>query len=97
MSSAIGETLPHASSLPHTRLSLLISRSLQRLAAVLSWIWLALVGVIVLNVTMRYLFGEGRVEFEEIQWHLYAIGFLFGLSAAWTATIISVSTFCISD
>ena len=29
---------------------------------------------------MRYVFGEGRVEFEEIQWHLYSVGFLFGLA-----------------
>tara|TARA_R110002072_G_scaffold89232_4_gene199881 strand:+ start:6471 stop:6908 length:438 start_codon:yes stop_codon:yes gene_type:complete len=41
-----------------------------------------LLGVIVLNVVMRYAFGEGRIEFEEIQWHLYAIGFLLGLSYA---------------
>jgi TRAP-type mannitol/chloroaromatic compound transport system permease small subunit len=38
--------------------------------------------VIVTNVVMRYAFGEGRVEFEEIQWHLYAAGFLLGLSYA---------------
>tara|TARA_R110002111_G_scaffold11228_1_gene35034 strand:+ start:421 stop:876 length:456 start_codon:yes stop_codon:yes gene_type:complete len=47
-----------------------------------SWLWLILLGVIVLNVVMRYAFGEGRIEFEEIQWHLYAIGFLLGLSYA---------------
>ncbi len=51
----------------------------ERLARWLSWIWLALIAVVVINVTMRYLFGEGRVEFEEIQWHLYAVGFLIGL------------------
>lgn len=39
-----------------------------------------MIAVIVLNVTMRYLFGEGRIEFEEIQWHLYAIGFLVGIA-----------------
>lgn len=46
----------------------------------LSWVWLLLIVVVVLNVSMRYLFGEGRIEFEEVQWHLYAIGFLVGLS-----------------
>jgi len=50
------------------------------LARWLSWIWIVLIAVVVLNVTMRYLFGEGRIEFEEIQWHLYAIGFLIGLA-----------------
>ena len=29
---------------------------------------------------MRYVFGEGRIEFEEIQWHLYAVGFLIGMA-----------------
>ena len=42
---------------------------------------------------MRYLFGEGRVEFEEIQWHLYAIGFLLGyLHLHGLRTITSAST-----
>jgi TRAP-type mannitol/chloroaromatic compound transport system permease small subunit len=39
-----------------------------------------LLAVIVLNVTLRYVFGEGRIEFEELQWHLYSLGFLTGLS-----------------
>jgi len=66
--------------LPHTRVTLAISRAFRALAGSLSWIWLALVAVVVVNVVMRYLFGEGRIEFEEIQWHLYAIGFLVGMA-----------------
>jgi len=31
-------------------------------------------------VVLRYAFGQGRIEFEEIQWHLYASGMLLGLS-----------------
>ncbi len=76
----IDETLPHRDYLPHTRASLRISRALQLIGRVTSWIWLALLAVIVTNVVMRYVFGEGRIEFEELQWHLYAIGFLVGLS-----------------
>jgi len=76
----ISEVLPHQEQLPHTRLSSAISRLFRSLAATLSWVWVLLVAVVVLNVTMRYLFGEGRIEFEEIQWHLYAIGFLIGLA-----------------
>ncbi len=41
--------------------------------------------VIVVNVTMRYAFGEGRIEFEEFQWHLYAVGFLIGLATCMSA------------
>ena len=48
----------------------------------LSWIWLILVAVIVLNVILRYALSEGHIELEEMQWHLYAAGFLGGLSLA---------------
>ena len=75
------ETLPHGERLPHTRMSLWISRALRRIARAVSWVWMVLLAVIVLNVTLRYAFGEGRIEFEEIQWHLYAVGFLVGLAA----------------
>jgi TRAP-type mannitol/chloroaromatic compound transport system permease small subunit len=65
---------------PETWLSRRVDRWLERLDAWLGWIWLVLLGVIVLNVVLRYAFGEGRIEFEEIQWHLYAIGMMLGLS-----------------
>ena len=65
---------------PETWLSRRVDRLLERLDAWLGWIWLVLLGVIVLNVVLRYAFGEGRIEFEEIQWHLYAIGMMLGLS-----------------
>jgi TRAP-type mannitol/chloroaromatic compound transport system permease small subunit len=68
--------------LPHTRFSRIIDAFITAIGRIVSWIWLLLIGVIMLNVTMRYVFGEGRIEFEEIQWHLYSIGFLIGLSYA---------------
>ena len=78
--SKITEVLPHKERFPHTRLSRFTRRSYQRLLRVLSWIWVVLIGVVVVNVTMRYVFGAGRIEFEEIQWHLYAVGFLIGMA-----------------
>jgi len=68
--------------LPHSRFSLWVDWFTTRLGNALSWIWLALVTVIVTNVTMRYLFEMGSIELEELQWHLYAVGFLMGLSYA---------------
>lgn len=56
-----------------------IVRILDRVGAVVSWIWLLLIGVIVLAVVLRFVFGIGRIELEELQWHLYAIGFLAGI------------------
>jgi TRAP-type mannitol/chloroaromatic compound transport system permease small subunit len=66
--------------LPETRLSARLDALIRRVGGWISWIWLALLVVIVANVTLRYAFGAGRVEFEELQWHLYSIGFLGGLS-----------------
>jgi TRAP-type mannitol/chloroaromatic compound transport system permease small subunit len=66
--------------LPHTSFSNIIESVTLRVGELVSWVWILLLGVVVLNVVMRYLFGEGRIEFEEIQWHLYSIGFLMGLS-----------------
>ncbi len=71
--------------LPHTRFSRPIDRWLTRIGHALSWVWLVLLVIIVVNVVLRYVFGQGRIEFEEIQWHLYSAGFLLGLSFAYQA------------
>lgn len=68
--------------LPETPVSRRIDGGLRRLGAAIDWIWIALLVVIVVNVLMRYLLGEGRIEFEELQWHLYAVGFLAGIATA---------------
>ncbi len=39
-----------------------------------------LVFVTVLQVIMRYVFGRGLVSLEELEWHLWAVSFLFGMS-----------------
>ena len=44
---------------------------------------LAMLLVIVVNVTLRYVFGQGLIQLEELQWHLYSVGFLLGLSYAY--------------
>jgi TRAP-type mannitol/chloroaromatic compound transport system permease small subunit len=54
---------------------------LDKVAALFSWVWLALIAVIVFAVVLRYAFGIGRIEFEELQWHLYAAGFMIGIVA----------------
>ena len=68
--------------LPQTRLSRAVDPWLVSIGHWSSWLWLMLVAVIVANVILRYSFGEGRIEFEEIQWHIYAAGFLLGLGYA---------------
>jgi TRAP-type mannitol/chloroaromatic compound transport system permease small subunit len=68
--------------LPETALSRLVDPLLMRIGQWTSWLWVALLAIIVINVVLRYAFGEGRIEFEEIQWHLYSTGFLLSLGYA---------------
>ncbi len=46
----------------------------------ISWAYALLIAVIIVQVVLRYGFGKGLVILEELQWHLYAIGLMFGLS-----------------
>ncbi len=71
--------------LPETSLSRAIDPWLVRIGQWASWLWVVLLVIIVFNVVMRYAFDQGRIEFEEIQWHIYATGFLLGLSYAYQA------------
>ena len=68
--------------LPETAISRRLDGWITRLGNSLAWLWMVLLLVIVANVVLRYAFGEGRIEFEEIQWHLYSVGFLLGLGYA---------------
>ncbi len=65
--------------LPSTAISRRIDPVLTWIGQSISWIWLLLLITIVCNVVLRYVFGEGRIELEEIQWHLYSTGFLLGI------------------
>jgi TRAP-type mannitol/chloroaromatic compound transport system permease small subunit len=49
---------------------------------VAAWLNLALVGVILAQVVLRYWFHHGLVPLEELMWHLYGTAFMFGLSYA---------------
>ena len=68
--------------LPDTRFSRPIDTFLHWIGAGISWLWVILMVIIVVNVFARYLFAEGRIEFEEIQWHLYSTGFMLALGYA---------------
>jgi TRAP-type mannitol/chloroaromatic compound transport system permease small subunit len=60
----------------------LFEKIILKVSAVCCWSSALLIAVIICNVTMRYGFQNGLILFEEIQWHLYAIGIMFGLSYA---------------
>ncbi|SIT09119.1 TRAP transporter small permease subunit [Neptunomonas antarctica] len=74
------DELVHHTEYPATRLSTFIDSVIKIIGNAMSWVWVVLMLVIIGNVLMRYVFNQGRIEFEEIQWHLYSIGWLVGLS-----------------
>lgn len=39
-----------------------------------------LIAAIIVQVILRYVFGKGLVELEELQWYLFAVNVIFGLS-----------------
>ncbi|WP_196258042.1 TRAP transporter small permease subunit [Pelagibacterium limicola] len=67
---------------PRTALSDVIEAVLGAIGAVINWIWIVLVLVIVANVIGRYIFSVNFIWVEEVQWHLYAIGFMIGIGYA---------------
>ncbi len=71
--------------LPNTVWSRRLDRMADHIGRGVSYVWLLLLGVIVINVLMRYVLNEGRIELEELQWHLYSVGFLLGLGFAYQA------------
>ncbi|MEM6902262.1 MAG: TRAP transporter small permease subunit, partial [Pseudomonadota bacterium] len=68
-----------------TRISRLNDRVLNIIGEAFSWLWLVLLAVIILNVVLRYVFSQGLIELEELQWYLYAAAWLVGLSYTFTA------------
>lgn len=57
-----------------------VDRLVQKITLTLAWVYVLLIIVIMTQVTARYAFGLGHPIMEELQWHLYAIGIMFGLS-----------------
>lgn len=51
-----------------------------KLGNLLSTLNMLLVAIIVIQVVLRYAFSHGSVALEELQWHLFGIMIMFGLS-----------------
>lgn len=79
------DELIHHTEFPDTKISLWLDKLVKRVGDFFSWIWVLLVIIIITNVVMRYVFHSGLIEFEELQWHLYSVGWLIGLSYCFVA------------
>ncbi len=62
------------------RLSRVLDRLIASVGEAAAWLNVALVVVIITQVVLRYVFSKGLVRLEELQWHLYAVGIMIGLS-----------------
>lgn len=70
----------HHTELPDTAISRSVDRILDVIGSVTSWLWIACMAVILVSVIARYVFGQGSIMLEEIQWHIYGMAWLIGLS-----------------
>lgn len=77
----VEELIEHPS-LTESETKNIIDRFILGVGSILSWGAVILIAVIILQVVLRYGFSHGLVVLEELQWHLYAIGVMFGLSFA---------------
>lgn len=79
--SLVADFQQHAE-LPTTRPSRVLDGFLTRAGELCSWLWFAVMAVILASVISRYVFSEGSVMMEEIQWHLSSVAWLVGMSYA---------------
>lgn len=79
----IEEAITHSSSAvqyPRTLASDVLEGIVDFIGRMFAWIWLPLMLLVVGNVILRYLVGTNYIALEEMQWHLYAAGFMVALS-----------------
>jgi len=65
---------------PAQKISRFIDATITVTGKWVSWLNVILILVILLQVVLRYGFGQGQVFLEEAQWYLYAIVVMFGIS-----------------
>jgi len=76
----VADELPHGRA--HHALASPLETVIEKIGHLICWANGILVVVIITQVLLRYGFGKGLVVLEELQWHLYAIAVMFGVSYA---------------
>lgn len=74
------EFLHHHTELPTTRLSQWIDGLMTAIGKGASWAWVIVTGFIIYAVIGRYVFGQGSVLLEEMEWHVAGAGWLLGMA-----------------
>lgn len=71
--------LQHHTELPDTRFSSALDAFVGGAGKLFSWLWLAVIGVILVSVISRYVFAQGSIFLEELSWHIYGAAWTMGL------------------
>jgi len=64
------------------KICILIDSIILKISKIFCWLNFFILLTILLQIGLRYLLGKGYVFLDELEWHFYAIAFLFGLSYA---------------
>lgn len=72
------------SSFPSVPLAEKIDGAIQKTGLCIAWVYGLLVLIIITQVILRKGFSNGLIILEELEWHLYAVGVMFGLAHAQT-------------
>ena len=59
-----------------------IDRFIKKVSHSMAWVYVLLILVIITQVFLRKGFANGQIWLEDLEWHLYAIGVMFGLAYA---------------
>ena len=79
----IEEAVSHSASAvhyPRTFVSDILEGIVEFFGKLFAWIWVPLILLVVGNVILRYVVGKNFIALEELQWHLFAMGFMIALS-----------------
>jgi len=53
---------------------------IRKIGQIISWLYVVLIGVIIVQIVLRYFFKSGMIIMEELQWHLYAACIMIAMS-----------------
>ncbi|ANG65378.1 C4-dicarboxylate ABC transporter permease [Marinobacterium aestuarii] len=68
--------------LPTNRLSRLLDSVVEAVGRLSSWLWLAVLVVVLTNVFSRFVLAAGSIALEELSWHLFGIAMMLTLGYA---------------
>ncbi len=71
-----------AGSLPDNRVSIWLDRIVETVGRLSSWLWLAVLVVVLANVFSRFVMSAGSIALEELSWHLFGVALMLTLGFA---------------